>query len=187
MDLNNFTEKSREALMEAQNIGTRLRHQAVDVEHLLLALLEQEGGLVRSLFEKARVEPDFLKAKVEEELGRIPRDLPATNHGNIHVRGYKEEGTITTPFDMMVLNDLDRFHLVIDTIDRVPQTGERGVYLKQQLKDKLIEHKQYIDRYGQDLPEIRNWRRAHIGDAGRGFNYARASARGFCVVDALVR
>jgi xylulose-5-phosphate/fructose-6-phosphate phosphoketolase len=81
-----------------------------------------------------------------------------TNHHNIHVRGYKEEGTITTPFDMTVLNDLDRFHLVMDVIDRVPQVGERGAYLKQQLMDKLIEHKQYIDKNGQDLPEIRNWK-----------------------------
>ena len=80
-----------------------------------------------------------------------------TNHENIHVRGYKEEGTITTPFDMAVLNNLDRFHLVMDTIDRVPRAGENGIYLKQQLKDKLIEHKQYIDKHGQDLPEIRNW------------------------------
>ena len=81
-----------------------------------------------------------------------------TNHDNIHVRGYKEEGTITTPFDMTVLNDLDRFHLVMDTIDRLPQTGDKGIYLKQQLKDKLIEHKQYIDKYGEDMPEIRNWK-----------------------------
>ena len=81
-----------------------------------------------------------------------------TNHHNIHVRGYKEEGTITTAFDMTVLNDLDRFHLVMDTIDRLPQTGGAGIYLKQQLRDKLIEHKQYIDRNGQDLPEVRNWR-----------------------------
>ena len=81
-----------------------------------------------------------------------------TNHDNIHVRGYKEEGTITTPFDMTVLNELDRFHLVMDTIDRVPRTGEKGLYLKQQLKDKLIEHKQYINKHGQDLPEIRNWK-----------------------------
>jgi xylulose-5-phosphate/fructose-6-phosphate phosphoketolase len=81
-----------------------------------------------------------------------------TNHDNIHVRGYKEEGTITTPFDMTVLNELDRFHLVMDVIDRVPRTGEKGIYLKQQLKDKLIEHKQYIDKNGEDLPEIRNWK-----------------------------
>ena len=81
-----------------------------------------------------------------------------TNHDNLHVRGYKEEGTITTPFDMTVLNDLDRFHLVMDTIDRLPQTGEKGIALKQQLMNKLIEHKRYIDKYGQDLPEIRNWR-----------------------------
>ncbi len=81
-----------------------------------------------------------------------------TNHDNIHVRGYKEEGTITTPFDMTVLNDLDRFHLAMDTVSRLPQTGEKGIYLKRQLKDKLIEHRQYIVEQGQDMPEIRNWR-----------------------------
>jgi xylulose-5-phosphate/fructose-6-phosphate phosphoketolase len=80
-----------------------------------------------------------------------------TNHGNIHVRGYKEEGTITTPFDMTVLNELDRFHLVMDAIDRLPQTGERGLRLKQQLERKLIEHKQYINQHGQDVPEVRDW------------------------------
>jgi len=89
-----------------------------------------------------------------------------TNHDNIHVRGYKEEGTITTAFDMTVLNDLDRFHLVMDTIDRLPQTGDKGICLKQQLKDKLIEHKQYIAKHGQDLPEIRDWKWGAT-DAGR--------------------
>ena len=81
-----------------------------------------------------------------------------SNHDNIHVRGYKEEGTITTAFDMTVLNDLDRFHLVMDAIVRLPQTGGEGLALQQQLKLRLIEHKQYIVEHGEDLPEIRNWR-----------------------------
>jgi xylulose-5-phosphate/fructose-6-phosphate phosphoketolase len=77
---------------------------------------------------------------------------------NLHVRGYKEEGTITTPFDMRVQNEIDRFHLVQDVVDRVPDLGSKGAYLKQQMKDKLIEHKHYVDVHGQDLPEIRNWK-----------------------------
>jgi xylulose-5-phosphate/fructose-6-phosphate phosphoketolase len=80
-----------------------------------------------------------------------------TNHDNLHVRGYKEEGTTTTPFDMVVLNDLDRFHLVGDVIDRVPGLGARMAYVKQWLRDRLLEHKQYIARYGDDMPEIRDW------------------------------
>jgi xylulose-5-phosphate/fructose-6-phosphate phosphoketolase len=80
------------------------------------------------------------------------------NHRNLHVRGYKEEGTITTPFDMAVLNDLDRFHLAGDAVDRLPQLGASGAYLKQRLTDLLTEHGLYIRKYGDDMPSIRNWR-----------------------------
>src|SRR6266511_2333147 len=81
-----------------------------------------------------------------------------TGHDNIHVRGYKEEGTTTTPFDMCVLNDRDRFHLVSDVIDRVPELGPRAAYAKQAIRDKLIDHKEFITRYGDDMPEITGWR-----------------------------
>jgi xylulose-5-phosphate/fructose-6-phosphate phosphoketolase len=81
-----------------------------------------------------------------------------TNHHNLHVRGYKEEGTTTTPFDMAVLNDIDRFHLVADVIDRVPKLGPVAAYAKQMIRDKLIEHEQYIHRHGEDLPEVRDWK-----------------------------
>jgi xylulose-5-phosphate/fructose-6-phosphate phosphoketolase len=81
-----------------------------------------------------------------------------TNHDNFHVRGYKEEGTTTTPFDMTVLNDIDRLHLAGDVIDRVPRLHTIGAHLKQALRNKLIEHKLYVARYGEDLPEIRDWK-----------------------------
>jgi xylulose-5-phosphate/fructose-6-phosphate phosphoketolase len=80
-----------------------------------------------------------------------------TNHDNLHVRGYKEEGTTTTPFDMTVLNDLDRFHLAGDVADRVPRLRPISGHFKQFLRDKLVEHKQYIERYGEVMPEIRDW------------------------------
>ena len=80
-----------------------------------------------------------------------------TNHHNLHVRGYKEEGTITTPFDMTVLNQMDRFHLVMDALDRLPQVGGKAAYIMQACRDKLIEHGQYIRTYGEDMPEVRDW------------------------------
>ncbi|MFH1283350.1 MAG: phosphoketolase family protein [bacterium] len=81
-----------------------------------------------------------------------------TNYRNLHVRGYKEEGTITTFFDMLVRNDLDRFHLVGDVVDRVPKLGSKAAYIKQAIREKLIEHKEYIRKHGEDMPEILNWK-----------------------------
>jgi len=81
-----------------------------------------------------------------------------TNHKNLHVRGYKEEGTTSTPFDMVVMNDLDRFHLVADVVERVPRLRQRAAYVKQYVRDRLIAHKEYIRQYGEDMPEIRNWK-----------------------------
>jgi xylulose-5-phosphate/fructose-6-phosphate phosphoketolase len=97
-----------------------------------------------------------------------------TNHGNIHVRGYREEGTTTTPFDMCVLNELDRFHLVGDVIDRVPGLGSRAAYAKQAIRDALIEHRDYITRRGEDDPRILNWQWGHAA----GKNRRRSSTEG---------
>jgi xylulose-5-phosphate/fructose-6-phosphate phosphoketolase len=81
-----------------------------------------------------------------------------TNHPNLHVRGYVEEGTTTTPFDMTVLNGLDRFHLVMDVIERVPRLEARAAGLIQTMREKLIEHRQYVNKYGDDMPEIKSWK-----------------------------
>jgi xylulose-5-phosphate/fructose-6-phosphate phosphoketolase len=81
-----------------------------------------------------------------------------TNHDNLHVRGYTEEGTTTTPFDMTVLNNLDRYDLVMDVIDRLPRLSTRAAYAKQALRDRLIEHTQYIHEQGEDMPEVTGWR-----------------------------
>ncbi|WP_456447334.1 phosphoketolase family protein, partial [Thiolapillus sp.] len=85
-------------------------------------------------------------------------------HDNLHVRGYKEEGTTTTPFDMVVLNELDRFHLVMDVADRVPLLQDRAGHIHQAMHDKLVEHRQYITAHGEDMPEIRNWRWSRTGE-----------------------
>jgi xylulose-5-phosphate/fructose-6-phosphate phosphoketolase len=81
-----------------------------------------------------------------------------TNHGNLHVRGYKEEGTTTTPFDMVVMNDMDRFHLVVDVIDRVPGLAAKASIVREAMLNKRAEHKRYIAVHGEDMPEVRNWR-----------------------------
>jgi xylulose-5-phosphate/fructose-6-phosphate phosphoketolase len=99
-----------------------------------------------------------------------------TNHNNLHVRGYKEEGTTTTPFDMVVLNDMDRFHLVGDVIDRVPQLGAKAAYAKQAIREKLIEHTQYIHKYGEDMPEILNWQWGRYGSKAGGRKSADTAA-----------
>jgi xylulose-5-phosphate/fructose-6-phosphate phosphoketolase len=79
------------------------------------------------------------------------------NHQNLHVRGYKEEGTTTTPFDMCVVNQVDRFHLAMDALDRLPQLGDRAAHFRQQLQDQLIRHRIHVRTYGEDLPEVRDW------------------------------
>ena len=90
---------------------------------------------------------------------KLVHELTYHRHNkNLHVRGYQEEGTITTPFDMRVQNAIDRFHLVMDVVNNLPQLGNRGAFLLQLMRDKLVEHKQYIAEYGQDLPEIRAWK-----------------------------
>jgi xylulose-5-phosphate/fructose-6-phosphate phosphoketolase len=80
-----------------------------------------------------------------------------TNHQNIHVRGYKEEGTTTTPFDMVMLNDLDRYHIVLDVIDRVPGLSERYAWLRQEMVDARIRARAYTREHGDDVPEVRDW------------------------------
>ena len=90
-----------------------------------------------------------------------------TNHKNLHVRGYKEEGTTTTPFDMVVLNEMDRFHLVQDVIDRLPQLGSRAAYAKQAIHNALIEHRHYIDERGEDHPSVLGWKWGEKGPVAR--------------------
>ncbi len=98
-----------------------------------------------------------------------------TNHKNLHVRGYKEEGTTTTPFDMVVLNEMDRFHLVQDVIDRLPQLGSRAAYAKQAIRDALLEHKHYIAERGEDHPFVLGWR---WGEKSAAVSAKRSSTEG---------
>jgi xylulose-5-phosphate/fructose-6-phosphate phosphoketolase len=101
-----------------------------------------------------------------------------SNHQNFHVHGYREEGTTTTPFDMVVLNGLDRFHLALDVIDRLPQLGSRAAYFRQGIRDRLIDHKRYIEEHGEDRPEITGWRweRAATPENPRGVNRGAATS-----------
>jgi phosphoketolase len=87
----------------------------------------------------------------------IPWRRPIANHRNIHVRGYKEEGTTTTPFDMVMLNDMDRFHLVIDVIDRVPRLGPRAAYLRQRMVDERLYHREHTREHGDDPEDVKSW------------------------------
>ena len=107
------------------------------------------------------------------------------NHDNLHVRGFNEEGTTTTPFDMCVMNGLDRFHLVDAVVDRLPQLGGRAAYVKQALRDKLLEHHDYIRKYGDDVPEIRDWK--WPADSGKRGAKRRRSARDTSADNALDR
>jgi xylulose-5-phosphate/fructose-6-phosphate phosphoketolase len=95
-----------------------------------------------------------------------------TNHENLHVRGYKEEGTTTTPFGMAVLNQIDRFSLVSDVIDRVPKLGARAAYAQQAIREKLIDHKNDIAKHGDDMPEVRDWKWPGGATAGRAIDTA---------------
>ena len=112
------------------------------------------------------VTPDMVRSMADKPIIFAYHGYPTLIHEltyrrhnrNLHVRGYKEEGTITTPFDMRVLNDIDRFDLVIDTVQRLPQLGNRGAYLIQKMNDKLVEHRQYSKDNGVDLPEVRAWK-----------------------------
>jgi xylulose-5-phosphate/fructose-6-phosphate phosphoketolase len=90
------------------------------------------------------------------------------NHANLHVRGYKEEGTTTTPFDMTVLNDMDRFHLVSDVVERVPRMAAKAAHIRQAMQMKRIEHREYIRREGDDMPEVRDWTWPAAGAEKRG-------------------
>ena len=125
--------------------------------------IEHPNGLSDAIFDSLFTRETPVIFAFRGCLWLIPRlTYRRTNHPNMHVRGYKEDGTITTPFDMTVRNDLDRFHLVMNAIDRLPQNGEKGIYLKQRFNDTLVEHRQYINGHGEDMPEIRDleWSKA---------------------------
>ena len=101
------------------------------------------------------------QAAVEHLLPQPRRALADAGHAHIHVRGYQEEGTTTTPFDMVVMNDMDRFHLVMDVIDRVPGLSGRAGWLRQQMTDTRTRHRAWTREHGDDLPEVRDWIWAH--------------------------
>src|SRR5439155_25049531 len=137
MELSKFTEKSQAALAEAQNIATRNQHQAVDVEHVLLALLEQEGGLVPRLFEKAKIAPDLLKAKVEEELNRAPRVSGSDMTGQgVYVTQRLNKLLVTAQDQAKKLKDeyVSVEHLVLAMFDEPAGTGSGKIYKNHRLR-----------------------------------------------------
>jgi phosphoketolase len=118
-----------------------------------------QGQFIRDVFRLNADARNFRVFSPDETASNRWGDVfEVTNHHNLNVRGYKEEGTTTTPFDMAVRNDIDRFHLVKDVVDRVSSLGPCAAYLTQIIRDKLIDHQRYIRQYGEDMPEIRDWK-----------------------------
>jgi len=155
---NPITRQSSEQIVQSILNGDLCK--ADDRIMILAPIVRGRKGAYRKELEKL-AQDGYVRARVNGELVQL--DEPPVldkrkNHTNFHVHGYREEGTTTTPFDMTVLNDMDRFHLVMDVIDRLPKLGEKCAYLKQEMQDLLIHHREYINKEGLDMPEVLNWK-----------------------------